>query len=129
MSQKRRLSCLQHYAALYATLKVAAEALSRAGGFRICALKVSVQVVRRSGQGWGESRSGWLSRSVVVVAVSEIEVLSSSFLAIIVTAVVVVFGGRGEGLMSLETFLMTEGLFSAHVGVLASLGCLVEELL
>jgi hypothetical protein len=112
--------------ALYATLKVAAEALSRAGGFRIRALKVGVRVVRRSGQGRGESRSSWLVR--VVVAVSEIKVSSSSVLAIVIMAVVVVFGGRGEGLTSLETFLTTEGLFSAHVGVLASSGRLAEEL-
>jgi len=116
-------------AALYATLKVAAEALSTAGGFRICTLKVGVRVIHRSGQGQGKSWSGWLSRSVVVVAVSEIEVLSLSFLAIIIMAVVVIFGGRGEGLTSLETFLTTEGLFSACVGILASLGRLVEELL
>jgi len=63
-------------AALYATLKVVAEALSRAGGFRIRALKVGVRVVRRSGQGRGESWSGWLvsggsggsrNRSIVIV--------------------------------------------------------------
>lgn len=70
-------------AALYATFKVAAEALSRARGFRIRALKVGVRVVRRSGQGRGESRRGWLvdgvgggasgggfrNRSVVVVVI------------------------------------------------------------
>jgi len=62
--------------ALYATLKVVAEALLRAGGFRIHALKVSVRVIHRSGQGRGESQSGWLvsggsgsfrNRSIVVV--------------------------------------------------------------
>jgi len=74
-------------------------------------------------------RAGVVGWSVMVVAVPKIEVSSSLFLAIVVTAVVVIFGGRGEGLTSLETFLMTEGLFSVHVGVLASLGRLVEELL
>jgi hypothetical protein len=72
---------------------------------------------------------GW---SVVLVAVSEIEVSSPSFLAIVVTALGVVFGGRGkeEGLTSsLETFLAGKGLFSARVGVLASSGRLAEELL
>ena len=69
---------------------------------------------------------GW---SVMVVAVSKIEVSSLSFLAIVVTAVVVIFRGRGEGLMLLETVLMTEGLFSARISVLASSGCLAEELL
>ena len=47
-------------AAFCAAVKVAAEALSRTGGFRIRALKVGVRVVRRSGQGRGESRSRWL---------------------------------------------------------------------
>ena len=74
-------------------------------------------------------RAGVVGWSVVVVAISGIEVSLLSFLAIIVTAVVVVFGGRGEGLTLLETFLTTEGLFSAHIGVLASSGHLVEELL
>ena len=74
-------------------------------------------------------RAGVVGWSVVVVAISGIEVSLSLFLAIVVTAVVVIFGGRGEGLMSLETFLTTEGLFSVHVGVLASSGHLTEELL
>lgn len=47
-------------AALCAAVEVAAEALTRAGGFRIRALKVGVRVVRRSGQRRGESRGGWL---------------------------------------------------------------------
>lgn len=50
-------------AALCAAVKVAAEALSRAGGFRIRALKVGVRVVRRSGQRRGESRGSWLVSS------------------------------------------------------------------
>jgi len=74
-------------------------------------------------------RAGVVGWSVMVVAVSEIKVLSLSFLAIVVMAVMVIFGGRGEGVMSLETVLMTEGLFSVHVSVLASSGHLAEELL
>jgi hypothetical protein len=49
-------------AALYVAIKVAAEALSRAGGGRIRTLKVSVRVVRRSGKCRGESRSDWVRR-------------------------------------------------------------------
>jgi len=52
----------EYTAALYAAIKVAAEALSRAGGGRIRTLEVGVRVVRRSGQGRGESRSDWVRR-------------------------------------------------------------------
>jgi len=74
-------------------------------------------------------RAGVVGWSVMVVAVSKIEVSSSLFLAIVVMAVVVIFRERGEGVMLLETVLTTEGLFSACISVLASLGHLAEELL
>jgi len=50
-------------AALCAAVKIAAEALSGAGGLRIRTLKVGVRVVRRSGQRRSESRGGWLVSS------------------------------------------------------------------